>query len=98
MNFKRFILFSLVFILLTGQASYSFTGISVEVIEKSEDNSEERIEQFTTHQRQKLVEQRIVPSTVAAKNLATTFNVKLILALPSLASEKLYIRHCVFRN
>lgn len=97
MKFKKFLLFGLIFVLLSGPVSYSFNLISVEVIQKSEDTSEERIEQFATHQQQKLISKKPFNvqkwTNTIAVNVVKEFSVALCDS-PS----KIYLRNKVFRN
>lgn len=97
MNFKKFFLFGLIFVLLSGTVSYSLNFISVEVVQKSEDISEERIEQFATHPRQKLITKKLFKVHQPIK--LVTVNV---VEKSSIASDdspsRIYLRNKVFRN
>ena len=98
MNLKKLLFFVLIFTLLGDQIAYSFNAISVEVVEKSEDTSEARIEHFTSQPRQKLPIQSTFRTTPSSA-IPGTRSQSLFIAQPTPdVRSRLFLTYRVFRN
>lgn len=94
MNFNRFFLVAIILVLLSGQFTVSLNLIAVQVVEKSEDIAEERLEQFVTQHRQKFLAKKPIHVKPQSSPIAVGLSQEFSIAQP-VPPARIYLRNKV---